>query len=203
MKVGGEPRIVEGVLPKNFVFPVMNGMPTAAHPGDVPPYEIFQPLVPQPDDLTADDSDFAFLVVARLKPGVTALEAGSELDGMQKSYSAGNHLSIHLGAIVEPLSHVVTGNVSKALWLLLGAVSGVLLIACVNLASLQLARSVAREHENALRAALGARPSSALSSIAEREPGGFSDRWAYWSIRCFRWCSPLRCSRAVKSSTIG
>jgi predicted permease len=159
VKVGGESRIVEGVLPKNFVFPVMNGMPTAAHPGEVPPYEIFQPLVPQPDDLTADDSNFAFLVVARLKPGVTALEAGSELDGMQKSYSTGNHLSVHLGAIVEPLSDVVTGNVSKALWLLLGAVSGVLLIACVNLASLQLARSVARDHENALRAALGAGPS--------------------------------------------
>ena len=159
VKIGGEPRIVEGVLPRNFVFPVMNGMPTAARPGEVPPYEIFQPFVPQSDELTADDSDFAFLVVARLRTGVTAREAGSELDGMQKSYSAANHLSIHLGAMVEPLSQVATGDVSKALWLLLAAVSGVLLIACVNLASLQLARSVARDHENAIRAALGAGPS--------------------------------------------
>jgi predicted permease len=159
LKVGGESRIVEGVLPKKFVFPVMNEMPTGAHPGEVQPYEIFQPLVPQPEDLTADDADFSFLVVARLKPGVTALEAGSEIDGMQKSYSAGSRLPIHLGAVVEPLSHEVTGSVSKALWLLLGAVSGVLLIACVNLASLQLARSVAHDAENALRAALGARPS--------------------------------------------
>ncbi len=168
LKIGGESRIVEGVLPRNFVFPVMNGMPTAAPPGEVPPYELFQPFVPQPDDLTADDSDFAFLVVARLKAGVTALEAGSELDGMQRSYSTGNHLSIHLGAMVEPLSDVATGNVSKALWLLLGAVSGVLLIACANLASLQLARSVARDHENALRAALGAGPSRLLqASLSE------------------------------------
>ncbi len=52
----------------------MNEMPTGAHPGEVQPYEIFQPLVPQPEDLKADDADFSFLVVARLKPGVTALD---------------------------------------------------------------------------------------------------------------------------------
>jgi hypothetical protein len=57
-------------------------------------YDIFQPLVPQPDDRTADDSDCVFLL-ARLKSYV---EAGSELDAMQKSYSAVNHLSIHLSA---------------------------------------------------------------------------------------------------------
>jgi predicted permease len=159
LKVGGESRTVEGVLPRNFAFPFVNAMPVAAPAGGVPRYEIFQPLVPQPEDLTADDSDFAFLVLARLKPHVTALEAGSELDAMQKSYSAANHLSVHLGATVEPLSAAATGNVSTALWLLLGAVSGVLLIACVNLASLQMSRSVAREHENAVRTALGAVPS--------------------------------------------
>jgi predicted permease len=201
LKVGGESRIVEGVLPKNFAFPVMNGMPTAAHPGEVPPYEIFQPLVPQPDDLTADDSNFAFLVVARLKPGVTASEAGSELDGMQKSYSAGNHLSIHLGAIVEPLSRVATGNVSKALWLLLAAVSGVLLIACVNLASLQLARSVARDHENAVRAALGAGPSrlfraSLSESLVVSLIGGVSGVFfAFAGVRVFVAVAPANLPR--------
>ena len=60
------------------------------------------------------------------------------------------------GVVVEPLSQEVTGSISKALWLLLGAVMGVLLITCVNLASLQLARCVARDRDNAMRAALGA-----------------------------------------------
>jgi predicted permease len=159
LKVGGESKIVEGVLPRNFSFPFVSAMPTTTHAGEAPRYDIFQAFVPQPEDLTADDSDFAFLVLARLKPHVTFLEANSELDAMQKSYSAGNHLSIHLGAIVEPLSEAATGHVSTALWLLLGAVSSVLLIACVNLASLQMSRSVAREHENAVRTALGAVPS--------------------------------------------
>lgn len=168
LKVGGESRVVVGILPKTFTFPTLNEMPTGAQPGEVLPCEIFQPLVPQDEELTADDSDFSFLVVARLRPGVTAQEAGSELDGMQKSYSASNHLSIHLGVVVEPFSQEVTGSISKGLWLLLAAVSGVLLIACVNLASLQLARSVARDRDNALRVALGARLSRLFqASLAE------------------------------------
>ena len=75
---------------------------------------------------------------------------------MLSAYSATNHLPIHLSAIVEPLSQEVTGNIGKALWLLFAAVLGLLLIACVNLASLQLARAMVRERDNAVRAALGA-----------------------------------------------
>jgi len=156
LKIGGEQRTVAAVLPKTFAFSTLNEMVGAAHPGGALPYEVFQPLVPQDEELTADDSDFGFLVVARLKPGVSAKQASSELDRMQKAYSLSNHLQLHLGVVVEPLSQEVTGGISKALLLLLGAVIGVLLIACINLASLQLARSVARDRDNALRAALGA-----------------------------------------------
>jgi predicted permease len=156
LRIGGESRTVVGVLPKTFVFPNVNEMPTGAHPGEAAPYQIFQPFVPNDEDLTSDDGDFGFLVIARLKPGVSIQQASAQLDGMQKAHSAGNHLSIHLGMVVEPLSQEITGGVSKGLWLLLASVLGVLLIACVNLASLQLARSVARDRDNALRAALGA-----------------------------------------------
>jgi len=75
---------------------------------------------------------------------------------MLSAYAATNHLPIHLSAIVEPFSQEVTGNVGKALWLLFSAVLGLLLIACVNLASLQLTRAILRERDNAVRAALGA-----------------------------------------------
>ena len=75
---------------------------------------------------------------------------------MLKAYSADHHLPVHLGAVVEPFSQEVTGNISKAIWLLFGAVLGVLLIACVNLSGLQLARAVAHDRTNAVRAALGA-----------------------------------------------
>jgi len=156
LRIKGRQTTVVGVLPKGFEFPIVNEMPGGETPGDATPYEIFQPLVPTKEEETADDSDWGSLVIARLKQGVTAKEAGSELDGMLKAYSANNHLPIHLDAVVEPFSQEVTGNISKALWLLLAAVLGLLLIACVNLASLQLARATVRDRDNALRAALGA-----------------------------------------------
>lgn len=168
LPVGGEQKTVVGILPKTFVFPLVNEMPGGSHPAEISRYEVFEPLVPQDQDITADDADFSFLVVARLKPGISVEAAGGELDGMQKAYSAANHLSVHLGVVVEPLLREVTGSISKPLWLLFGAVMGVLLIGCVNLASLLLARSVARERDNAVRAALGASPRKLLqATLAE------------------------------------
>jgi predicted permease len=156
LRVSGEPKIIVGVMPKEFRFPVMSVMPGQATFGSTERYEVFKPLVPDPEELTANDGDFNFVVVARLKPGVSVRQAQSELDGIEKATAAADHLAIHLGVVVLPFSEEISGNVSKPLWLLLAAVASVLLMACVNLANLQLARSVARQHEMALRAALGA-----------------------------------------------
>lgn len=156
VSIKGYPTTVIGVLPRNFEFPVINEMRGGASPEQKSPYGLFQPFVPQGDDLTSDDADFAFLVIARLKQGVAVGEASTELASMLSAYSATNHLPIHLSAIVDPLSEEVTGNVGKALWLLFAAVLGLLLIACLNLASLQLARAPVRERDNAVRSVLGA-----------------------------------------------
>ena len=156
VKIKGESATVVGVLPRSFEFPVINEMRSGASPDQTSPYEVFQPFVPQGDDLTSDDADFAFLVIARLKARRRVGQASTELASILSAYSAANHLPIHLSAIVEPLSQEVTGSVGKALWLLFAAVFGLLLIACVNLASLQLARAIVRERDNAVRAALGA-----------------------------------------------
>jgi predicted permease len=165
LRVGGEPEIIVGVLPKSFRFPVMSVMPGQASFGSTERYEIFKPLVPQGYELTANDAEFNFVVVARLKPGVSVRQAQSELDGIEKATAASDHLAIHLSVIVEPFSQEITGRVSKPLWLLLAAVTGVLLMACVNLANLQIARAVARDHETALRSALGAGRSRLLQSV--------------------------------------
>ena len=154
--IRGEPATVIGVLPHDFEFPVMNEMNGGASPDQTSPHAIFQPFVPQGEDLTSDDADFAFLVIGRLEPNITRHQASTELSGLLGAYAAANHLSIHLGAVVEPFSQEVMSNIGKALWLLLAAVLGLLLIACVNLASLQVARSIKREREQAIRAALGA-----------------------------------------------
>ena len=156
LKMKGQPATVVGVLPRDFEFPVVNEMRGGASPDQTFPYEVFQPFVPQGDSLTSDDAEFAFLVIARLKHGATVPQASTELSSVLSAYSATNHLAVHLSAVVEPLSQEVTGNIRKELWLLFAAVLGLLLIACVNLASLQLARGIAHERDNALRAALGA-----------------------------------------------
>jgi predicted permease len=156
LRVGGEPETIVGVMPKSFRFPVMSVMPGQATFGSTERYEVFKPLVPRPNELTANDGEFNFVVVARLKPGVSVQQAQSELDGIEKATAAADHLAIHLGVVVEPFSQEITGGISKPLWLLLAAVASVLLMACVNLANLQLARSVARDHQMALRSALGA-----------------------------------------------
>lgn len=156
VRIGSDQNTIVGVMPRSFRFPVLSVMPGQATHGSTERYEIFKPFVPSPSELVAQEGEFNFLVIGRLKPGVTVQQAQSELDGIEKSTAAADNLSIHLSVIVEPFSEEIVGGVSKPLWLLLAAVASVLLMACVNLANLQLARGIARDHETALRSALGA-----------------------------------------------
>jgi len=156
LRVGGVPETLVGVLPQSFRFPVISMMPGQVTHGSTDRYEIFVPLAPNQEQQTVNEGDFNYLVVARLQPGVAVQQAQSELDGIEKSTAAADHLAIHLGVAVEPFAQEITGDYRKPLWLLFAAVAGVLLMACVNLANLQIARGVAREPEIALRTALGA-----------------------------------------------
>jgi len=96
-------------------------------------------------------------VVARLGPGSTPTELRTELASISRhlaeQYPASNQ---GISMLARPWQQEVVGDVSSTLWLLLSAVGLVLLIACVNTASLMLARAVSRERELAMRVALGA-----------------------------------------------
>jgi putative ABC transport system permease protein len=95
-------------------------------------------------------------VMGRLKPGVTLAQAQAELDviaaGLAQRYPDTNR---GWGARVTPLRDAMVGNVRGGLWTLFGAVGGVLLLACANIANLLLMRATARQHEMSIRAAVG------------------------------------------------
>ena len=132
LRSGGIPQTVIGVLPRGFHFPYMNEMWGALPPRDIAPYEIYTPFVAGSGTKTSYDYNFDFLVVARLRAGVSLPQAGAELNSLQADFVHAHRLSDPIGAVVEPLQREVTGDYSTALWVLLAAVSSVLLIGCAQ-----------------------------------------------------------------------
>jgi putative ABC transport system permease protein len=123
--------------------------------------ESMVPLVFKPEQLI-DHAGRGWVVSARLKPGVTIQQAQAEMDAIAaqeaKDFPKTNQ---GWGAVVEPFKNDFLPNErQRLLWLLLGAVGFLLLIACLNVANLLLAKSVMRQREVAIRSALGAQPSS-------------------------------------------
>jgi putative ABC transport system permease protein len=114
------------------------------------------PLVFKPEQL---NHDFHWLLaMARLKPGVTIKQAQADMDAVTLHIAEDNPKSNKgWGAFVEPLKNdFLPSERKQTLWLLLGAVVFILLIACVNVANLLLARGMARQKELAVRSAMGA-----------------------------------------------
>ena len=139
----GKPYTVVGIAPAGFQLD-----------GEA---DVFTPLGQNTDARMQNRAAHFIHVMARLLPGVTLAQAQAELAVVSRRL-AGQFPETNAGRGFQarPLRQELVGDVRSTLWLLLGAVTLVLLIACVNVASLLLARAVSRERELAMRAALGA-----------------------------------------------
>jgi predicted permease len=146
--LNGVTRTVVGVMPEGFAYPT-------------PTVEVYVPLVIDPT--TAPIAQFSAAGVARLAPGASAEDLHAETEGLiarlgelyPEDGQAAFLAEVGLKSVAQPLKESIVGEVSRTLWILLGTVAFVLLIACANVANLFLVRADGKHREMALRSAVG------------------------------------------------
>ncbi len=154
IQLNGLAHNVVGILPPDFRYPNRNSFGTSE--SVAPQSDLFRPASFSDDELAELLGRHNYAVVARLKPGATRQRASAELEAVQLQMIRLAGEKTELRADVTPLLDTVVGNTRRGLVLLLCAVGAVLLIVCVNLANLLLARGERRAREVAVRTALGA-----------------------------------------------
>jgi predicted permease len=148
---------VIGVMPRGFHLPDMQAA-YATGAARRQPIQALLPMALSKDRLEEAMGDFNYFGLARLKPGISVAQANAELNALQHTITAGLSAEDHatLSAALTPFQQSLVGDNRKPLLILLAAVAALLLVGCVNIANLLLARAVGQRQQLAIAAALGA-----------------------------------------------
>lgn len=154
VRIGDRSSPIVGVMPASFLFPDRE-------------VDLWFPVSGQFAQNSAQNRQLRWYTgVGRLKPGVTPAQARADLAVVQMQL--GEQFpdpDREIGVHVEPLKETVVGGVRGSLWLVFGAVSVLLLIACTNIAALLLARAARRKQEIAVRLSLGASRTAVVGQL--------------------------------------
>jgi putative ABC transport system permease protein len=186
LTVGETSATIVGVLPRNFAYLTAEAR-----------YEMFAPKVLDSTETRLRSSGW-YHAVARLAPAVTIQQASVDINrvaaALAREYPKTN---ADVRVSVAPLHEAMIGKVAHVLRLLVGAVAIVLLVACVNVANLMLARTTRRRDEFALRTALGAGRSRMVRQVLTEalliaaSGGAAGVALAYWGVGVIRRLSPV------------
>jgi predicted permease len=202
----GRPYMVIGILPPGFRFPKQALLRTISLGEGT---EVFKPLGYRDEDLKNDVGDFNYDVIGRLRQGVPVSKAISELDVVQSSISSTLSENLDLRGSLISLQEEMVGQARGGLLVVMGAVGAVLLVLCVNLANLSLAKAAGRARESAIRAALGAsrgqivRQALAESMLLSLSGGALGAGAACWGVKILVRMAPLNLPRLSEVTVDG
>ena len=175
LRLNGEQYTVVGVMPKDFHL--------FGHK------EVWVPMAWAPGDILNSHSNYFLHVVGRLKPGISKQQAFADANSVMQGIAQQFPENKGVGVEFESLRDAIVGNAGPELLVLLGAVGFLLLIACVNIANLLLARAATRQREMAIRSAMGAGRRRMLqqflteSLLLALTGGAAGLALAHWSLR--------------------
>jgi len=154
----GFPHTVVGVMPASFHMPSIQNLASTTDENRPIPLGVVVPLTFSKERLAEQMGDLNYFGLARLKPGVTIAQATGELDALQHTIAASlpANEKATLAVALKPWQEQLVGSNREPLLILLAAVAGLLLVGCINIMNLLLARAVGQRQQMAMAAALGA-----------------------------------------------
>jgi putative ABC transport system permease protein len=198
LRIDGIDATVVGVMPETFEF-VSPWLRTAD-------CQLWTPLIFEKDEKTRRDSHY-LLGLARLRDGITVEMADAEIKTIgQRLTKLFPNSNTGKTFPVRPLLVEMTKDLAKQLWLLFGAVTLVLLVACANVASMLLARSARRQGEFGVRVALGASRGNLMrlalteSFVLALAGAALGVAFAFWGVEILRLIAPVSAARKAAIS---